>query len=295
MIVYEQRACTVLYNLLVCHRHAGPILLPANVCPIVPMTLHKAGRPFEFIDVSLSTLCIDQEELIARWSDSREQRPAGMVYVRTFGALFDASALFDEVKRLAPDGLIIDDRCACPPSFSPEALHPSVDAVLYSTGYAKYVDVGSGGYAVVGERTPYCRSHLPYDAGDLADVTSQSRRSISEQRPFVYADSDWLDFGEPDLAWDAYRRQIEEEARQAASAKRSINEIYVAGLPAAIQLGPRFQSWRFNIHVEDKPALMDAIAAAGLFASGHYEALDGIFATGSGRNARRATTTSASS
>src|SRR5690349_10239983 len=47
VIAFEARACSVLYNLLRSSGDHRPFLLPANVCPVVPLTFRKAGRPFE--------------------------------------------------------------------------------------------------------------------------------------------------------------------------------------------------------------------------------------------------------
>ncbi len=50
------RASAILYNLLVSQKQTKPWLLPANICPIVPITFMKADVPFEFVDISSETL-----------------------------------------------------------------------------------------------------------------------------------------------------------------------------------------------------------------------------------------------
>lgn len=259
-------------------------MLPANVCPIVPMTLHKAGRRIEFVDVSTSTLCIDQDKLLERWTAPMEP-PAGLIYVRTFGAIFDAAPLFAEIKQLAPEALIIDDRCACAPSFATDTLLENVDAVLYSTGYAKYVDIGSGGYAFVTNQSGYQSAKLRYDEFDLKLLASQYKQALSSRQKYVYADSAWLDFNDPETDWNEYREIVEIEANRVSAIKQAINHIYTSRLPPEIQLSPAFHTWRFNIHVADKRALLASIEKAGLFASGHYDALNRLFGDGSGENA----------
>lgn len=285
MIAYERRACTVLYNLLTCHQHTGPILLPANVCPIVPITLHKAHRSFEFVDISTATLCIDHEKLLERWTAAAVP-PAGLVYVRTYGAIFDAGGLFNEIKRLTPDSLIVDDRCACAPSFAKDALLENVDAVLYSTGYAKHADIGFGGYAFVNDEFFYKCHGMHFDSSHLVTQTKQYKDALSSQQKFVYVDNGWLDASEPDVEWTIYRDLVEKQVSKVLVAKKAINHVYADKLPPDIQLASPFQSWRFNIHVADKPALLTEINKAGLFASGHYDSLNGLFGIGSGNNAR---------
>ncbi|MDO8311714.1 MAG: hypothetical protein Q7T25_07225, partial [Sideroxyarcus sp.] len=218
MIAYERRACTVLHNLLACHLPTGPILLPANVCPIVPITLHKARRSFEFVDISRATLCIDHEKLLARWTASAEP-PGGLIYVRTYGAIFETGGLFDEIKRLTPEALIIDDRCACAPSFAADALLENIDAVMYSTGYAKYADIGFGGYALLKDESLYRRIRLPFNVRDLEFQTAQHKKALSSRREFNYIDNAWLDFSVPEPDWAAYRKMVEEKANQVSLVK----------------------------------------------------------------------------
>ena len=261
------------------------MLLPANVCPVVPLTLHKAGRQFEFIDISPKTLCIDHEKLLSRWTASIN-RPAGLIYVRTYGAIFDAATLFDELKWRSPQALIVDDRCACVPSFVVSTSSSQTDATLYSTGYAKYADVGYGGYAILSDAALYHRFRLPYDPHDLELQTIRYKKVLADGDEFNYIDNAWLDFAEPEVDWATYRKTVETQIRQVSKIKHSINKIYTNGLPPDIQLPLEFQSWRFNIHVADKLALLAAIGKAGLFASGHYESLSGLFGRGVGETAR---------
>lgn len=285
MIVYERRACTVLYNLLVSCEAAGPILLPANVCPIVPLTLLKARQRFEFIDISPTTLCIDHERVLERWLTGSD-RPSGLIYVRTYGAIFDTNALFQDIKDLSPSALIVDDRCACCPLFDTNSTSNNADAVLYSTGYAKYSDIGQGGFALLGDKISYKRTNLPFDKNSLAFQMLQANNAIADQKKFIYSDNDWLDFSEPSNDWVTYCEMVESRISNVSPLKRLINNIYTSVLPQEIQLEEPFQGWRFNIHVSDKPGLLAAISAAGIFASGHYASLDNIFGNGSGLNAR---------
>jgi hypothetical protein len=51
-LIQAPRASAILYNLLVGRADSRPWLLPANICPIVPITFLKAQVPFEFVDIS---------------------------------------------------------------------------------------------------------------------------------------------------------------------------------------------------------------------------------------------------
>ena len=52
MQVTSQRASAILYNYLSGNHFDKPFLLPANVCPVVPLSFMKAGVGFEFIDIA---------------------------------------------------------------------------------------------------------------------------------------------------------------------------------------------------------------------------------------------------
>lgn len=285
MIAFEQRACTVLFNLLKAHQLDGPFLLPSNICPVVPLTFFKARREFEFVDIAPGTLCIDPRHILERWTSKDRPTPAGLLYVRTYGAVFDAGSLFHAIKELSPTALIVDDRCLCEPRFD-EAISPYADAALYSTGYAKFVDLGFGGVGVLRSGVPYEKTSLRFCPDNLQEITQSYKRYIEEQRPFFYDDCDWLCTEKPGYSWAEYQELVRKEQVRILELKREINAIYASGLPELVQFPADFQSWRFNIHVSEKAAVLDAIRKEGLFASGHYESLDGVFGAGTGEFSR---------
>jgi len=69
-LIQAPRASAILYNLLVGRADSlRPWLLPANICPVVPITFLKAHIPFAFVDISPATLHMDlnqAEERIKR-------------------------------------------------------------------------------------------------------------------------------------------------------------------------------------------------------------------------------------
>jgi hypothetical protein len=278
MIVFERRASTVLFCLLRSHPVEGPFLLPANICPIVPMAFCKAQRPFEFIDIAPDTLCMDHDALVERWSKPHN-RPAGLVYVRTYGAIFEASNVFASIKSLSPQALIVDDRCLCPPEFG-GTLAPHADVALYSTGYAKYDDIGYGGFGVLSDGITYAPTELAFNGRDLEEMTEQYKNALRTKIGFSYTDSDWLDANTPQDTWAAYRGRVEQGFVRVSEAKAVMNSIYSSRLPPKIQFPSAFQAWRFNIQVQDKAAVLDAIRQEGFFASGHYDSLAGLFGPG---------------
>lgn len=283
--IFEQRAATVLFNILNTCPENGPFLLPANICPIVPMVLHKAKRLFEFIDISPKTLCMDDDAIIQRWLKPG-RRPAGIIYVRSYGAIFDTTAIFAKIKSLSPHALIIDDRCLCPPDFSC-SLAPNIDALLYSTGYAKYADLGFGGFGVINVSLPYISSELPFCAVDLQELVKSYKQCLLARKRFSYKESDWLDTTAPNMSWEHYQSLAEQECRRVSSMKCLMNSIYAARVAQEAQIPEVFQFWRFNILVDNSIDVLEAIKEENLFASSHYESLAGLFGPGHAPNAEK--------
>lgn len=85
-----------------------------------------------------------------------------MLYVRTYGVENDREPLFQALKQRQPHLLVIDDKCLCHPDFDGERLCPHADVTLFSTGRAKPVDLGFGGFAHCREGVPYQRREETY-------------------------------------------------------------------------------------------------------------------------------------
>jgi dTDP-4-amino-4,6-dideoxygalactose transaminase len=248
MILFERRACGILYNLLLSREDRRPFLLPANTCPVVPLAFRQAGHPFFCVDIDPVELTMDPRRCL-RAIEERPEDFGGILFVRTYGVEKDFSQFFRGIKEIQPDFLIIDDKCLCPPDCDGERLSPDADVTLFSTGRAKPVDLGFGGFA-------RCREGVSY-------------------RPFE--GESWLDLSAPGLGWDAYRTAIQQALPRVEEHRRRLNAIYTSTLPEEIQLPARFQGWRFHILVPEPDRLVERLFAAGLFASRHYASLGGIF------------------
>lgn len=275
MIVTASRASAILYNILISRPDRRPFLLPANICPVVPLTFLKAGVPFTFVDLDPATLNMDLESAAARVQSGKF---GGILYAHTYGDEYTPMVFFAEMKRSIDNILIIDDRCLCVPDLTQAEANPA-DVLLYSTGYAKIVDLGSGGFAFLDSSVKYHPQVLPYQQADLVKTELTYKSNIASHQPFNYVDSDWLQ-SKPTPEWDAYKMQIKEALAESRIHRQTLNAVYERRLPAEICLPERFQLWRFNLHVKDKSAVLKAIFAAGLFASSHYASLAGIFAPG---------------
>ena len=273
MIAFERRAATVLFNAIANRRDDRPYLLPANACAILPTTLRAAGARFELVDISARTLCIDADAVIERMR-RRRGGYAGLVFVRTYGAILDVRELFREFKRHAPDALLVDDRCLCAPDFR-RVTRGSADLVLYSTGRAKCVDLGWGGFAMVAGGLSYRRMTIGAQASTRLVERSTLMPGCNTRQ--AHALPDWLDTRRPRVLWTDYRAQVATRRRRALNHKRALTALYRGRVRAELQLPEGFQGWRFNLQVANPGEVLRAIFAAGLFASRHYQPITRAF------------------
>jgi hypothetical protein len=278
-IVQAPRASAILYHILASQTQKEPWLLPANICPIVPVTLLKARVPFEFVDISPESLHMDLQQAEDR---IKTRKFGGLLYAHTYGEPSTPADFFNGIKSLDPQLLIVDDRCLCVPEFE---AHSSADVILFSTGYAKIVDLHFGGYALLGNGLTYHPANLPFNIDDYGQIERDYKKAVQERVRFVYHDMDWLETDASLPRWNDYRLQIESDLNESLAQRARLNEIYASRLPLELQLPQKYQMWRFNIRVKNKPKVMQAIFEAALFASSHYASLAGIMAEGSASHA----------
>jgi hypothetical protein len=280
-IVQASRASAILYHLLVSQQQRQTWLLPANICPIVPITFLKAGVPFELVDISAANLHMDLEQVEAL---VKKRKVGGLLYAHTYGDISTPDDFFQSLKSINPELIIVDDRCLCIPEFE---VSSSADVVLYSTGYAKIVELGFGGYAFLRDSVQYQSNHLPFNSDHHDKLEYAYKQALSLHEIFVYRDSDWLETDRQLPSWHDYLMQIEAGIKSSMRQRALLNQIYAGLLPVEIQLPQRYQSWRFNIRLKNKERVLKAIFDEGLFASSHYASLAGIMSNGRAVNAER--------
>jgi hypothetical protein len=283
---FAPRASAILYSLLTSRADRRPFLVPANICPVVLLTFIKANRPFDLVDISRETLHMD---LDVAESHLKTGRYGGLLYAHTYGDESTPSAFFAHVIQRDTSTLIIDDRCLCRPEIDANPAR-GAHVSLYSTGYAKIVDLGFGGYAYCADPVPYQSAHLPYDALARNALEQTYKQTVLRQQEYRYRDSNWLETDRPLPTWEEYMRQISDALLRSLAHRQAINKVYHHRLPAEITLPAAYQTWRFNILVHDKHRILQALFAAGLFASSHYASLVGIFASGDCPQAKKLST-----
>lgn len=265
--VFANRACGVLYRFI--RKNGGRYLLPANVCPVVPLTFLTANVDFEFADIDLQTLCIDEQACLSCLNGGTFD---GLVFVHTYGTGYNPQGFFEKLKNISAEFRIIDDRCLCIPDVQvPTTI---ADLTLYSTGYAKYVDLGKGAFAYLGDHCSLSSEELAYNGIDIGPVYKEAFRKgekISE------IPDGWLDATVSELFDTEYFNQVVKGVKMSMYHKREINSIYSDLLKDVCPLSNDFNQWRFNILVENKEQVMNSVFENGMFASSHYQPASRLF------------------
>lgn len=280
MIITAPRATSIIYNYLKTNSKGGYYVLPVNICPIIPLAFLKAEVDFEFVDISDESLCISYNEIVKHLENEECE---GMVFVYTYGISTDANSLFKKVKAKRNNFIIIEDKCLSVPSFSLGEASPNASFTLYSTGNAKYCELGYGGFAVSHELFEYQIHDTVYRQRDLVSITLQYKEALKRKVPFKYnIEVEWLDNSKCTWTLDEYRKKVDKEIRAIRSIKESINSIYEQSIPKHLWLAEKsssFNSWRFQLRIPARNKLLTKIFCLSLFASAHYECLDRIFPT----------------
>lgn len=277
-ILMGNRASTLIYHIARNLPQETLCLLPANVCYVVPMSLKRAGMRIEFVDIDPVTLSLPRDEVLQRVYRDRDP-VTFLLHNRPYGArLSQDDDILREIALERPNLVVVDDRCMCRPDLDAvEAeLVPGVDWTLYSTGYAKYCDLGFGGYAFNINRTSLGVTNTPaLQRGEqLALFMKEIDRLLAcgdaiADNSDLYS-HDWLDQRLLELGEAEYFRQLTIRRDTMDQRKRAINEMYGSTLDSAYCLAGHYQNWRFNILSRNRDRLLQDLTDAGLFASGHY-------------------------
>ncbi|MBP7274247.1 MAG: DegT/DnrJ/EryC1/StrS family aminotransferase [Saprospiraceae bacterium] len=265
-IVTANRARAILFGFIRNYAN-GKYLLPANVCPIVPLTFKKANVDFEFIDINNKTLCIDEETVLKKISDNSSEFE-GIVFVHTYGALKHVHNFFNQIKAISTNFKIIDDRCLCFPDT--EIKDMCSDLMLYSTGYGKTIDLGQGAFAYLKEGLYVNEEVQNYSEYDLEKLTDDYKFCLQNRLNISNKNYNWLDTKLNTIDKNKYFQLISQKVVELKTHKEKINAIYNSNLSDHIKLDSDFNNWRYNIVVNNKDEILRRIFDAGLFASSHY-------------------------
>lgn len=275
MIKVEQRASTVLYKWLTSNCRGYTFLIPANVCSVVPLTFLKAGIDFDFVDIDRTTHAGSFTEYLNKLRQMSGKK--GVLYVNAYGCYNDTTGLFEDIKRLSPDILVIEDNCLCIPETERTVPKKNVNLELYSTGYSKFVQLQvGGGYGIMKDEVSYNDYIEPYDAEADKKQRIQLRECRINRKNFVYTNSYWLKFQRTtlkDFSDSDYMLMVRDGVKKSRSHKLLINSIYDRIIPETIKMGESYNNWRYQLLLpttEMKRLVLSSLDHVGLFASGHY-------------------------
>lgn len=276
MKVFANRASSLLYLFLSVNRYIKPFLLPANICPVVPLSFLKAGVDFEFVDIDESH-AINKSVCLDKLSTNKYQ---GLLFVHAYGKVFDNVDFYRDIKSLDPKLCIIDDKCLCIPdteSITPE----NVDVQLYSTGYSKYVELGFGGYSNLSDQYRdkyFVDSKEKFDKDIELRLQSYIKECLMKgDRYKLSSNLPWLDISGLSMSGDEYLCLINKKKAEIKSNKDIINSIYRENLPAKIRMGEKFENWSFCIMVNNQKRLLEEIFKHNLFAGTNFPSVSYLF------------------
>lgn len=291
MILFAQRACTIIYNYLLSNDSgSGYWLIPINSCPVVPITFLTAGVPFKLVDIEQETYCMDRKWIM---ESIRDPECKGMIYIYSYGLEISMDSLFKRIKNERPDFRIIEDKCLGSPSFDESDASVYSDLCLYSTGYSKFADVGYGGFAVHHYPVKYTHHSTQFDKAHLRNIEYEYKKCLKRNETIKKPDPAWLD--DRPLLQDeqVYVRAVMTQKEKINQKKETINSIYKASIPEKYWLcanGLPVDSWRFNILVPSaRDEVLKEIFRNNLFAGSHFQPVEKLFdvpVVGSGNTAR---------
>lgn len=279
-IAIENRASVVLYNYLKSNCISNIFAIPANVCPIVPLIFITAGVKYRFVDISVDTHAIDKDKVSQML---KEGSIDSLMFIHAYGCQYDNESYFKELK-LNGCKFIIEDKCLCVPLLPSEIVDTSTDLLLFSTGYAKFVEFGKGGY---GFYNGYYEMHQPdgycYSKQDYDKVFEGIRIALLENKHFSYIPCNWLDF--TPFFIDDYFEHVEKARERVINHKKNINAIYDEILPIDMQMGRDFTDWRYMIVSKHRDLYLKHIFDAGFFAGKNFPSVSFIYDLSNSPNA----------
>mgnify|MGYP006083051299 CR=1 FL=1 len=274
-IQIARRASAVLYDFLKSTSLPKQVyLLPANICPVVPAVFCKLNIAFKFVDISLSTYCIDWEACLKIAKEDTDNK-YNLLYVHSYGYVDPVfNQHLKKWKEQLPDSIVIDDRCLIEPSLKKQNALSDIE--LYSTGYSKLLEIGHTGWAIYNTKPKEVSWSNYNDAQHDALVKSfHDAFEVKEKVIFDFS-SEWLDERSTEVCSDDILKKIEEKLTQSLIRRLTLNEIYTEHLKEWA-MPSQYNKWRFNILTPHAAKLMRTIFNESHFASRHYQSVAIMF------------------
>ena len=250
-ILVDCRASAVLYRFLSTQRKKQTVLLPVNICSIVSIIVKKAGFDVEYVDISPIDLCADEENILNKLNKGKGKY-SGILYNYTYGLEIDKTDFFKLIKANYDNIWIIEDKCSNVPVFESSSF---VDLTLYSTGYAKQVDLDCGGFGIL------------HSIIDEKETTTTKFEIEIDKKNYNFSTYSFSGSAKN------YFNSIENRIPDILKHKKKLNCIYMENLPNEIQMENCFNNWRFHVLIDKKEEIIKKIFSEGLFVSNHFKPL----------------------
>ena len=272
MIKFANRASAILYNYIITNPPLKPLLIPANVCPIVPMTLIKANVDFEFVDIDDSH-AMNLNSVIDK---IKTHKYSGIIFVHAYGKIIDTEKYYTNIKSIDPNLLIIDDKCLCRPKLNSK-IENNIDLEIFSTGYAKYIELNYGGWGIINDKYNYKAQNIIFDgANELNTQMDYVKTCLNEEVKYQPTNANWLD-GECSFQENHYTQIVKKEITRIDEHKKIINNIYKNNIPQEIQLGTDYNNWRFMVKAKNRMTIIENVFQQNLFVGTNFPSVSKLF------------------
>ena len=272
-LIISSRALSILYSFLVKYKEAGnyTLLLPSNIYHDVFFLINYLEISYIFIDIDEDDLCINKEIVIEFITRNRRLI---LIYNHTFGIPAVPYAFFREIKNISSEVVIIDDRCLCAPIMETKSDDSCIDLILYSTGYAKQVDLSGWGFGFVDDLFCMNRNQITFEKQKYLELKNSFFENALNYFPDKHKISECIQVSD-DIDVDPfyYERLISEDVEKWYEHKSTITEIYKSSIPDEVQLPSEMNNWRFNIMVKNRDRIFKELFRNNLFASAHYASI----------------------
>lgn len=283
MLIYSNRALSILYNFLTLKEFSNyHVLLPTNICHDVFFLMQFTKKNFTFIDINIESYELDKAKIE---SSATEKKKTILLWNHTYGNPTTPYHFFKQLKEKNFDIIIIDDRCLCNPlDYKNNKDDKYIDLILYSSGYAKQVDLGSGAMGIWQDKYEVNLNQYDFNAENYLVL----KKMIDGDKPEKV-------FNFNKIAWEqvefknfekSYSAQLINEYSKWKVHKNKLKNIYLKNLDKdLILINQTYNNWRFNILLENKEEVLFKIFENNFFASSHYPSIGTLLKLGSFPNA----------
>ena len=92
--IFRNRAASIIHDFINNNKIKSDFILPANICPIVPLVFYKNKIKVNFIDINKKTLNLCKDKVF-----SKIKKSSGILWNHTYGKEEDQKNFFLDIKK----------------------------------------------------------------------------------------------------------------------------------------------------------------------------------------------------